>query len=57
MRSTFFVGDDLTDFPAIEWAVANGVGAFIASEERPRGPEGAHVLSGPEALAAVLALL
>lgn len=38
-RGVCFAGDDLTDGPAIECAVAlGGVGLFVRSVERPRGP-------------------
>lgn len=36
-RSVFFAGDDFTDFPAIDFASAHGVSAFVCSEEQ-RGP-------------------
>jgi trehalose-phosphatase len=34
-KSVFFAGDDLTDFPAIDFATAHGVGAFVFSDEQP----------------------
>jgi len=56
--SVFFAGDDLTDLPAIRYAAERGVGVFIASDERPEGPEGATLaLDGPEDLASFLASL
>ena len=30
----FFAGDDVTDLPAIEFAAAHGVGAFVQSDEQ-----------------------
>jgi len=36
--SVFFAGDDLTDFPAIEFAARHGLGAFVCSEERGDQP-------------------
>jgi trehalose-6-phosphatase len=33
-RSVFFAGDDLTDFPAIDFATEHGVGAFVRSDEQ-----------------------
>lgn len=40
-----FAGDDLTDFPALEWAAAHGTGLFLVSEERPERPRGAEIVS------------
>ncbi len=37
-RSVFFVGDDLTDFAAIDFAAEHGVGAFVRSGEQPGAP-------------------
>ena len=41
-----YAGDDLTDFPALEFAATHGRGLFIASRERseepPRGVETVH---------------
>lgn len=34
-QSVFFVGDDLTDFPAVDFATERGVGAFVRSDEQP----------------------
>ncbi|MGB5812468.1 MAG: trehalose-phosphatase [Polyangiales bacterium] len=54
-RSVFFAGDDLTDVPAIEFASANGVGAFVSSAERPRSPSAAAItIAGTEELATLL---
>lgn len=36
--SVFFAGDDLTDFPAIEFAALHGVGAFVCSDEQRGAP-------------------
>jgi len=33
-RSVFFAGDDVTDFPAIEFASKHGIGAFVRSDEQ-----------------------
>lgn len=53
--SVFFVGDDITDFPAIELAATRGVGAFVRSRERNESPsENAVILDGVEQLADVL---
>jgi trehalose-6-phosphatase len=40
-RSACFMGDDLTDFPAIELAAERGVGVFVRSEEQRGTPSGA----------------
>lgn len=41
-RGVVFIGDDLTDLPAIAAAVElGGVGLFVRSAERPRAPRGA----------------
>lgn len=54
-RSVFFIGDDLTDFPAIELASKHGVGAFVRSQERRGAPSSAAVvLDGVEEVNAVL---
>lgn len=54
-RAVFFVGDDLTDFPAIRLGVERGVGAFVRSNEQHRAPpEGAFVFDGVEDVALVL---
>jgi trehalose-phosphatase len=43
-RSVFFAGDDLTDFPAIEFAAEHGLGAFVCSEEQRDTPSASAVL-------------
>jgi len=43
VAAILYAGDDLTDYGAIEAAARRGVGVFVASEERPRGPEGASL--------------
>jgi len=43
-KSVFFAGDDLTDFPAIEFAAEHGVGAFVCSEEQQGTPSASAVL-------------
>ena len=54
-RSVFFVGDDLTDFPAIELATQRGVGAFVRSTEQRGTPaRSAEVLDGVGEVAEVL---
>ncbi len=49
-RSVIYAGDDLTDLPAIERAVAmGGVGIFVASPEQPTRPEETTLaVEGPE---------
>jgi trehalose-phosphatase len=57
-RSLFFAGDDLTDLPAIELAVANGLGAFVCSDEqRGTPPGGALLLKSVTETAELLAAL
>ena len=54
-RSMFYVGDDLTDFAAIELATNHGYGAFVRSDEqRGTPPRRAVVLDGVEDVIAVL---
>lgn len=54
-RSMLFVGDDVTDFPAIEIAARDGVGVFVRSDEQRGTPSGsAVVLDSVEEVAAVL---
>lgn len=55
-RGVFFAGDDLTDLPAIEQAVAHdGVGLFVRSADRPQAPEGVSgAVEGPEEIAAIV---
>lgn len=57
-RSVFFAGDDLTDFPAIDFASAHGVGAFVRSDEQSEWPPSSVVLlQGVDEVAAVLSEL
>lgn len=57
-KSVFFAGDDLTDFPAIDFATKHGVGAFIGSEERRGAPSSrAAILHGVDEVAALLSQL
>lgn len=54
-RSVLFIGDDLTDFPAIEVAAERGVGAFVSSQEQRGAPSSsAVVLDGIDEVAATL---
>jgi len=54
-RSVLFVGDDLTDIPAIELATELGVGAFVQSPEQRGTPShAAVVLDGVDEVVAVL---
>lgn len=54
-RSVFFAGDDITDLPAIDFAAAHGVGAFVCSSERPEPPgQGTVTIAGIDAMAALL---
>ena len=54
-RSVLFIGDDLTDFPAIELAAERGVGAFVSSHEQRGAPSSsAVVLDGIDEVAAML---
>ncbi len=43
-RSVFFAGDDLTDFPAIDFAALHGVGAFVCSDEQQGTPPASAML-------------
>jgi trehalose-phosphatase len=43
-RSVLFIGDDLTDFPAIDLASQHGIGAFVQSPEQRGTPSSAAVL-------------
>ena len=53
--SVLFAGDDLTDFPAIDFATTHGIGAFVRSDERRGTPSAsAVVLDGVEELADLL---
>lgn len=57
-RSVFFAGDDLTDFPAIEFAADRGVGAFVRSDEQPGVPlESVFVFDGVDEVAYILSAL
>jgi trehalose-phosphatase len=57
-RSVFFAGDDLTDFPAIDFASAHGVSAFIFSEEQRGAPASpAALLQSVDEVAALLSQL
>ena len=57
-RSVFFAGDDLTDLPAIDFAAAHGVGAFVCSDEQRSAPSSsATLLQSVDEVAAVLARL
>lgn len=56
-KSVFFVGDDLTDLPAVEFASQHGIGAFVLSDERPEGPPGAEHIDGQAAMAALVETL
>lgn len=58
-RGLLFVGDDLTDLPAIAFAVqAGGVGLFVRSPERPEPPgDASGVLNGPPAVATLITKL
>lgn len=54
-RSVFFVGDDLTDFPAIELAAELGVGGFVRSNEQRGVPaEGVFLFDGVDEVTHVL---
>lgn len=54
-RSVLFIGDDLTDFPAIDVAAEHGIGAFVRSREQRGTPAASAVpLDGVEEVAAVL---
>lgn len=43
-RRVFYCGDDLTDFPALEWAAEHGTGVLVASDERRERPRGSEVV-------------
>lgn len=54
----FFAGDDLTDFPAIEFAARHGLGAFVCSDEQKgRPPASATLLQSVGELAGLLGQL
>ncbi|MEM8607045.1 MAG: trehalose-phosphatase [Myxococcota bacterium] len=57
-ESVFFAGDDITDLPAIEFAVNQGIGAFVVSKERPDPPvEGVLRVEGVGTMATILSEL
>ena len=45
-QSMVFIGDDLTDFPAIELAAGHGLGVFVHSEEQRGAPPHESVVLG-----------
>jgi trehalose-phosphatase len=47
-----FAGDDLTDFPALQWAARRGRGLFLASDER-QTPSGIEVVTSRRELAEI----
>jgi trehalose 6-phosphate phosphatase len=47
-----FAGDDLTDFPALQWAAGRGRGLFLASDER-QPPPGVEVVASRKELAEI----
>ena len=56
--SVFFAGDDLTDFPAIEFAAEHGIGAFVCSDEqRGAPPASAQLLQSVDEMAELLGRL
>lgn len=57
-RSVFFVGDDLTDFPAVDFATEHGIGAFVRSEEQRGTPStSAKLLGSVDEVTALLSKL
>jgi len=57
-KSVFFAGDDITDFPAIDFATRHGIGAFVRSEEQRGTPsEGVELLESVTEVAEVLSRL
>lgn len=57
-KSVFFVGDDLTDFPAIDFAAEHGMGAFVRSDEQRGTPSRSVVsLENVDEVAALLSRL
>jgi trehalose-phosphatase len=57
-RSVFFAGDDLTDFPAIDFASAHGASAFVSSKEQRSAPSSpATLLQSVDEVAALLSQL
>jgi len=57
-RSAFFAGDDVTDFPAIDFATKHGIGAFVRSDEQAGAPSSsAVVLQSVDEMTTLLAQL
>jgi trehalose-phosphatase len=57
-KSVFFAGDDLTDFPAIDFATEHGVGVFVCSDEQRSGPStSTALLQSVDEVAALLSQL
>jgi trehalose-phosphatase len=57
-KSVFFAGDDITDFPAIDFATQHGVGAFVCSDEQRGTPtKEAEFLGSVSELAELLSRL
>jgi trehalose-phosphatase len=57
-KSVFFAGDDITDFPAIEFATRHGIGAFVRSDEQRGTPsDGAELLESVTEVAEFLSRL
>ncbi len=57
-KSVFFAGDDLTDFPAIDFATQHGVGALVCSDEQRGAPStSALLLQSVDELANLLSQL
>jgi len=57
-RSVFFAGDDITDFPAIDFAMEHGVGVFVRSDEQRDTPSTpAASLESVDEVAALLSQL
>jgi trehalose-phosphatase len=57
-KSVFFAGDDLTDFPAIDFATNHGVGVFVRSDEQEGTlSDSAVVLQSVEEVTALLTQL
>jgi len=57
-RSVFFAGDDVTDFPAIDFATKHGIGAFVRSDEQAGAPSSsAVVLQSVDEMTTLLAQL
>jgi len=53
--SVFFAGDDLTDFPAIEFAARHGLAVFVCSDEqRGQPPASARLLQSVDEVAELL---